>query len=95
MEATWRWYGGETPTSRRVWSANPLACRDDDFRPAIAPISQDMGRRLAMTATMISGVTLDGVVQAPARTRTPGTGSPTAAGQCPTATRPRPPRGAS
>ena len=25
-----------------------------------------------MTATMISGVTLDGVVQAPARTRTPG-----------------------
>lgn len=36
MEATWRWHGGETPTSRRVWSANPLACRDDDFRPAHA-----------------------------------------------------------
>jgi hypothetical protein len=42
----------------------------DDFRPAIALISQDMGRRLAMTVTMISGVALDGVVQAPARTRT-------------------------
>ena len=48
-----------------------------------------------MTVTVISGVTLDGVVQAPARpdedTRD---GSPTAAGQCPTATKPRPPRGA-
>jgi hypothetical protein len=47
-----------------------------------------------MTVTVISGVTLDGVVQAPAsRTRTPATGLPTAAGECPMATTPKTPPG--